>query len=382
MSIVLDSERYVSRLLSERLTEDHRYHHLPHTLSVLHATRQLAVYIDLSEEDREVLELAALFHDTGFVVSYDNHEEESMRLASEFLRSHDYCESRLQRVEACILATKVSEMPQNRLQAILKDADLCNLGRADYLSMLENLRHEWDVFCGRQYTDPEWYELNRKFLKQHYYFTEAARSLYGKQLADNAELLKSMTKELKKDSTRTGDKITTSRSAQMMIKTALRNHLDLSNLADNKANIMLSINALIITVAMPLGATRVQEFPYLLPALVVLLITCLTSMIFATLATRPIRMHGNTTQEAIAAGEANLFFFGNFFKMSFPEYRSGLRQIIAEESNLEASIMRDLYYLGRSLGNKYSQLRICYNIFLSGVILTVIVFCLSYLIYH
>ncbi len=385
MSIVLDSERHVSRLLSEQLTENHRYHNLPHTLSVLYAARQLAGYFDISEEEREVLDLAALFHDTGFIRDYDNHEEESIRLAGEFLRSQHYCEGRLERVQACILATKVGEMPQNRLQAILKDADLSNLGRADYLTTLENLRHEWDVFCNRQYTDAEWYDLNRKFLKQHYYYTEAARSLYGKQLADNAEMLKVMAKDLKKDGARAGDKIdkiTTSRSAQMMVKTALRNHLDLSNLADNKANIMLSINALIITVAMPLGATRVQEFPYLLPALLVLLLTCLTSMIFATLATRPIHMHGKTTQEAIAAGEANLFFFGNFFKMSFPEYRTGLQRIIAEEANLEANIMRDLYHLGRSLGNKYVQLRICYNIFLGGVILTVIVFCVSYLLYY
>ena len=97
-----------------------------------------------------------------------------------------------------------------------------------------------------------------------------------------------------------------------MFKTALRNHMDLSNLADNKANIMLSVNALIVTIAIPMGAGYVNDDSHLMIPVIILLLTCLSSMIFATLATRPIPMTGHTSQEAIQEGRANLFFFGNF----------------------------------------------------------------------
>src|SRR5690606_6388127 len=141
--------------------------------------------------------------------------------------------------------------------------------------------------------------LNFQFLKSHRYFTPVAQALYGSQSEANQKHLKKMSKE-GKDQLKTG--IKGSRSAQMMFKTALRNHLDLSNLADNKANIMLSVNALIITIAMPVAATYITELPYLLAPTIVLLCTCLASMIFATLATRPIKMTGYTTSETIEKG--------------------------------------------------------------------------------
>ena len=164
----------------------------------------------------------------------------------------------------------------------------------------------------------------------------------------------------------------------MMFKTASRNHLDLSSLADNKANIMISVNAAIVTFALPVAWSYISTYEYLLFPSITLLITCLASMVFATLATRPIKMIGFTDEEKIKSGQSNLFFFGNFFNMSFDEYHLGMQQTIEQEDRLEGAIMRDLYFLGRSLGRKYNQLRICYNIFMIGVILTVIVFMIAF----
>ena len=101
-------------------------------------------------------------------------------------------------------------------------------------------------------------------------------------------------------------------------------------------------------------------------------------MIFATLATRPIKMLGYTSKEQIQAKESNLFFFGNFYDMSFQEYQEGIQQVIADEEGLDNTIMRDLFFLGRSLGTKYRQLRICYNIFMVGIVSTVLIFAICY----
>lgn len=373
--IVQEAEQYVSELLTQ-LDDQICYHDLEHTLRVKSAIEELSEAAQLQNDQREILELAALFHDTGFTRTYRGHEQESIRIAKEFLTKKQYPAEKLEQVLACIEVTEVNKMAENKMEMLMKDADLSNLGQPDYFDYLKKLRCEWELILHEKHTDAEWYRLNHQFLKSHRYFTPMAQALYGQQSAVNQKHLKQMTKD-SKEQLKKG--ITGSRSAQMMFKTALRNHLDLSNLADNKANIMLSVNALIITIAMPVAAGYVAELPYLLAPTIVLLCTCLASMVFATLATRPIKMTGYTTSETIEGGESNLFFFGNFFRMSLKEYQTGMGKVVENEDRLEGSIMRDLYFLGRSLGRKYHQLRICYNIFMLGVILAVITFGIAYL---
>lgn len=375
--IIRKAEEYVCDLLLQ-LDKRYCYHDIEHTLRVKQAVEELSVEAELAPPEKEALILAALFHDTGFTEVYQGHEKVSGRIAREFLQKQNYPKDQTDRVVSCIEVTDMNALPENRLEMLMKDADLSNLGQKDYLKYLARLRCEWEEVLHKKHTDAEWYALNHRFLKSHRYYTPTANSLYGHQVEANQKQLKKMAKE-SKATPKTG--IQGSRSAQMMFKTALRNHLDLSNLADNKANIMLSVNALIITIAMPVAATYIATLPYLLPPAILLLCTCLASMIFATLATRPIRMTGYTAPEVIERGDSNLFFFGNFFRMSLREYQEGMAKVVDNEDRLEGAIMRDLYYLGHSLGRKYRQLRICYNIFMMGIIVAVIIFAISYVIY-
>ncbi len=375
--IVKEAEDYVKKLL-QQLDQTHCYHDLSHTMRVTQAAKRLSEVANLTEQEQEILLLATLFHDTGFTEIYRGHEAASARIAHDFLQKKSYPTDQLQTVLACIKVTERNTAAVSKLEMLMKDADLSHLGQIDYFDHLTKLRTEWSEVLGEQHSDAEWYTLNHQFLKEHQYYSAAARQLYNQQRKANQKRLKTMAKESKLKS-KTG--IQGSRSAQMMFKTALRNHLDLSNLADNKANIMLSVNALIITIAMPVAASYIAEQPYLLGPSIILLCTCLASMIFATLATRPIKMNGYTKEETIAKGESNLFFFGNFYRMSLQEYQDGMAKVVESEAQLESSIMRDLYFLGHSLGRKYSQLRICYNIFMVGVILAVIAFGIAYLLY-
>jgi hypothetical protein len=102
-------------------------------------------------------------------------------------------------------------------------------------------------------------------------------------------------------------------------------------------------------------------------------------MIFATLATRPIPMKGVSSMESILAKKSNLFFFGNYFKMSFDEYEKGMNATVADDDILDSTIMRDLFFLGKTLGSKYAYLRKCYTIFMYGIILAVISFVIVFI---
>ena len=165
-----------------------------------------------------------------------------------------------------------------------------------------------------------------------------------------------------------------SKSAQVMFKTALRNHIDLTNIADNKANIILSINAIMITIALPLLSAYAPQNPQLIIPAVLLLITSISSIIYGALVTRPIQMNGLTDLSKLKEGQSNLFFFGNFYNMNIDDYRKGVKEIIQDEELLDQAIMTDLYYLGQALGKKYELLRKCYTIFMIGMSLTVLTF--------
>lgn len=370
---------FVEQKLTDELTDDHRYHNLAHTLKVREAALELAKAENCTEQETEWIELAALFHDVGFSSTYEGHEAVSVQIAKGFLATNRYTEADTEEVLQLIRATYPPKQPTTLLERIIKDADLSGLGSKNHPQRLSALRHEWSVFLHQQYEEEEWRVLNYQFLSRHRYFTEAARQAYGDQWKANRKLLKPNKKKKKKKKAPATGPIASSKSAQMMFKTALRNHIDLASLADNKANIMLSVNALIITILIPLAASYISEGRmYLLAPMGILLLTCLSSMVSATLATRPIRTEGQTSSEAIREGRSNLFFFGNFYRMNYADYELGMKQVIAGDALLEGSIMRDLFFLGSSLGKKYQRLRLCYTIFMWGIILTVVAFGISY----
>jgi len=384
-STLEDARAYVREMLSTKLSPDHRYHNLQHTQRVCRALQRLGERSGLKEEELEILEFAGLFHDTGFVETYEGHEAISRQIAEDFLSQRGYPAERRERVLQLIDVTFPPKEPDGTLEKLICDADLSNLASENYFEYLEGLRHEWAVFLNQSYTDEEWYTLNYKFVKKHRFYSDAAQELYAEQWERNRKALKKMRNEVreqnasaKKASASPGGAISNSKSAQTMFKTSLRNHLDLSTLADNKANIMLSVNALLITIVMPLAASYVRDNVYGLIPMATLLLTCLSSMVFATLATRPIHMGGKTDERSIQEGKSNLFFFGNFFKMPYERYEKGMLEVVSDESKLDSSIMRDLYFLGASLGRKYRLLRICYTIFMWGVIVSVALFGLLY----
>lgn len=375
------AEEYINSLLLEGLTEDHHYHDLSHTLSVRDASLAMGKKYRLDKAELETLELAALFHDTGFTKQYERHEDFSKEIATEFLTTHNLSKEKIQQVNNLIEVTRVGVRPETLLQKILKDADFNTYGRT-YLQNAQALRHEWQVFRGQVMTEQEWVENNIDFWSEHEFYTGEAQAMFGEEKRKALKKFKKQmkTKEDKKKSDKVLDfSLNSSKAAQMMFKTTLRNQIDLTNIADNKANIMLSINSALITVGITLLAGQLNDSPYLIYPFAVLMLTCILSIVFATLATRPAKMGGTTDLSKIKNGSTNLFFFGNFFKMSQKDYRAGLKQVVENDALLDKTIVNDLYYLGISLGRKYSRLHTTYSIFMIGMVTTVIVYALSFM---
>jgi len=371
-SIIAKSKVFVKSKFDLELPPICTYHNYEHTESVVNAVSALAEQANISSEEKEVLILSAYFHDLGFIVGAEQHEDQSIKLASDFLSEENYPDHLIQKVAKCIDATKMNWVGTEKLCQLIKDADLSGLASEDYAKINEALRLEVSARGNKKIDKKEWRKQNIDFLENHNYQSEEGRRSFAKGKNKNLKKLK-MSDEKKKKKSKLLT-IGSSKSAQTQFKTALRNHIDLSSIADNKANIMLSVNAIIITVALPLLINRISEHKNLLIPTAILAIVSLISMIFATLSTRPISMNGLTRKKDIKAKKSNLFFFGNYYNMTFDNYEEYVSMVVADDEILNNSITRDLFFLGKSLGKKFEYLRWCYNFFMYGIAAAVISF--------
>lgn len=165
-----------------------------------------------------------------------------------------------------------------------------------------------------------------------------------------------------------------------MFRTSYRTHLDLSSIADNKANIMISINGIIISVVIASIAPQLGGNPVLLLPTVVLLLGCMVSMVYSVLAARPRVTSQVITLDDVLANRSNILFFGNFVHLELDDFVTGMSALVQDTDRLYTNMMRDLYFLGRVLDRKYRLLRTAYTMFMIALLASVGAFGAVYVI--
>ncbi|MFT5618801.1 MAG: HD superfamily phosphodiesterase [Arenicella sp.] len=391
------AEEFIKKQFDENLPAEKKYHNFSHTEEVVAASIKIAEAESISPEQMEMLIVAAWFHDIGHVKTYNGHEDVSMQMAEEFLEKYDFPREKIGKVISTIGATKMPQTPTDILQKILADADLYHLASKNFDERATWLRFEWENLLDDKYTDEEWIKQNLKFLRGHEYFTDYAKlELQPKKdkiIKDQKKLQKKLQKEkeealmtdlgVDKDELKELQKKLSKmegwadRGVETMFRTTSKNHIELSSIADSKANIMISVNSIIISIIVGALASKLDTNPYLVIPASILLIVCVTTIVFAIIATRPNITSGRVSKEAIKSKKANLLFFGNFHSMSLEDYEWGMNRMMQDSDYLYGSLIRDIYFLGAVLGKKYRLLRISYTIFMFGLIISVIAFIIA-----
>ncbi len=384
--IVLKAEDYVYTLLDENLPDNYVFHNAAHTRSVTDAARKIAKKSGLSKENIEIITLAALFHDTGYTLSYEGHEDNSIALARKFLSENSYPQDKIDQVSKVIEGTIHPQKPVDLMQEIICDADYFHLAQEDYPVKADLLRLEWEKALGKEYTDYEWYNNNVEFFISHNYYTGYAKKTLQPGKDNNLVALQKRARKnepKKKDKAKADDskkvKSRADRGIETMFRNAIRTHVEFSGLADNKANIMISINTLIIGAVVTLLLRKLDNNPHLILPTIMLITTSMTCIIFAILAAKPKRSEGKFTRASIENKETNLLFFGNFFNMDLKEFSWGMHELMRDPNYLYGSMIKDFYYLGQAVGRKYKYVNICFNIFMYGLILSIIAYIIAVL---
>jgi predicted metal-dependent HD superfamily phosphohydrolase len=399
-NLVSEAASYASQYLKENMPKKFVYHDLEHTENVASACRKLGAKYFLSENDMSLLEIAAWFHDSGYVQGPGGHEARGAENASSFLKEKGISETNIAVVKNCIMATKMPQNPKTLLENIICDSDLNHLGRDAYWERCMKVRQELMIAKNTVMQEDAWLEFEIKFLEAHRYHTDIAKSSWGKTKKQHIKQLHKlreklfptdeelMKKKKGKKKKKTGIRSNTGivkikemslgRGVETMYRATYRTHVNLSAMADNKANIMLSINAIIISIVVSTLVPQLEDKPLLLVPTLLLLGTCMLTIVYATLSTRPKVTEGKFTREDIEEKRSNLLFFGNFYNMEIDDFHWGMTEMIKDEDFLYSSMTRDLYWLGKVLAGKYRLLSICYNVFMYGLIASVVAFGIVY----
>ena len=430
---ILDQVRaHAASLFHTKKDDKLIYHNLQHTEQVVRAVVKIANHYQLSDQDFFIVSTAAWFHDTGYLTSFEEHEARGAESAREFLDSKGVDPAVTEQVVKCILATKMPQHPVSLLEQIVCDADLFHLGGDSFKERNKLMRREVEAYFNKDVDKNIWRLKTISLFEGHHYHTDYAQDLLTAKKLLNLQELKN---KLEKNSDRQEDvlrkeqkraerkkeqeeedsekerKIRDRRDEKRLekkheeetaivkkedkeeikkkksdrpdkgIETMFRitsgNHQRLSDMADNKAHIMISTNSIILSVILSILLRKLEDNPHLIIPTLILLIICVVTMVFSILATRPTLPSGTFTAKDIEEKKVNLLFFGNFYKMSLPEYVGGMEKMMEDREFLYGSLIRDLYSQGVVLGRKYRLLRIAYNVFMFGIVASVLAFVIA-----
>ena len=390
-------EQYVTGLFHEEQNPLIVFHNLEHTEYVVRKASEIAGHYQLSEKDMLVVFIAAWFHDTGYLQAPAHlHEQKSVEMMKHFAQENNLPADIITEVEDCILATARNKEPAGLLQEIICDADTYNFGTKDFKKTNKQVYTEWKNFNPSLLKQT--FDLSAiNLLDSHRYYTNYCKEQLQENKIKNMKKLTNKT-EVKAEK-KNGDKSTkhhtqeeeenkplsekagTTKGMQTMLRLTSSNHIQLSEMADSKANILISVNAIIISVILSVLLRKLQTDPYLTIPTLIFLSASVITIVIAILATRPKLNEGTFSSEDVNNKKTNLLFFGNFHKMQLKEYEDAMRVMMTDADYLYSSMVQDIYHLGTVLGRKYRLIRLAYTIFMIGIVVSVIAFALASILY-
>lgn len=383
------------------------YHNIDHTRYVVGAGVRISNYYQLSDTDFFTVMAACWFHDAGYYYGQAaGHETKGAELAAAFLRGKGVDETLIKKVSECILATRLPQQPHDLLEQIVCDADLFHLGTDDFFAFDKLMRKEQESRSGHKISKDEWRGHTIGFMSVHHYHTDYCKQLLDKKKQENKDRVISKLSDTampeaametpliaqvqalastpepkagKKDKVKQDRP---DRGIETMFRISSNNHQRLSDMADNKAHILITTTSIIISVLLSLLLRKLEDNPYLVFPTLLLLGVCAVAMVFSILATRPSIPKGVFTREDVTAKRVNLLFFGNFYRMQYEDFDEGMQEVMNDRGFLYGTLTRDLYAQGVVLGRKYRLLRVAYNVFMFGIVASIIAFSVATIFFH
>ncbi|QLG46569.1 Pycsar system effector family protein [Costertonia aggregata] len=364
-NLVEKSKNHIAELLSEQLGKNYLFHTFSQSKKIATRVEEILNSYEPKNLDHTDVLVAVWFLNAGFSKGYEKHVASSCELAEDFLSKINADKSTINAVTDLIKAAWSDEEPSNESEAIVKDGRTSFFASDDFEELMELLRMEKQNLNQNPPPLQEWRnEYIETFRTKHRFYTDYAKENWQPQKEENLiSLIGAASKAVKK---RNKEKLkvklknqSPERAIQSLYRTQLRNHLKLSDIADTKANILLSVNAIIISLLLAnlIPKLGTPNNSYLIYPTVIFVLFSIASMIMSVMATRPKIENKNVVDGEISKKDTNYLFFGNFHAMQPQQFKEKMREIIQSKETIYDSLSMDLYFLGKVLKTKYQLLR-------------------------
>ena len=360
---------------------------LQRTKTLVSVAEVIGRFSELSDNDTKILLLAAWLRDLCFSESGELLDDSKLQSVNEFLDSSGLSTSEILKIRQSIAATRYPQQPQDTLEEALCDAVSSFFASDDYLIQAERKAKPSPDSKSDQY---EWMDRHKLLLKKHYYFTKYAKRAFSAGKENNLSLLKKRRKELSKDNAevealweenkglkkdlKKEKEQKVSKGIETMFRTTMASHLQLSVIADNKANMLISVNAIIASIMISSFVSRFSDVPHLIIPSILLTVVCISTIIFAIQSTRP-----NIKNTPVPDGKIDFLFFGDFVQLNADTYRDGIRNIMRDHNLLYNSMADNIYVQGTVLSRKYRLLKLSYTIFAVGLAIVLLSYILAWI---
>ena len=395
IELLTETAKYIESYFKANLAQVYELRNYPATLKIVQTCDFISVHTDLDKQDRVKVILAAWFLYTGFSIDPENYQKVSVEIATKYYTEKGLSTELIQEIGEIILATRDPQQPVTIQAQILCDAENSWLADKSFSQTLKYLRKEKALAGKKEIPDKDRLSENITMFENHIYFVPFSRETFDKKKEKNkvrlqekltgqesiqnesTELVKTKKNKNKSEQILPED-IKLERGVETLFRNISRNQIHLIRLADYKANLVIGINSIILSVILSLLVIRLDANKYLELPTLILVLTNVTTILTAISATRPkINMNVRDNIHLNDAGN-NLLYFGNFQKMPFIEFRQMIKETIVDKDYLYNSLSKDIYHQGIILTRKFRRINLSYNIFIIGLLLTVLSLILSF----
>ena len=397
-------ELFATNLIIDELPNKVVYHDISFTHRLVSASKLIAQKEGLTAADTEIVIIASWLYGTGYRDAemfkgkklFSSCIACTQQISKLFLESINYPSEKIKKIFDIFRNTVSSKTQTNTsIEKVFIDALYMDFAREKGRKYIKKIYQELLLFNDVTIIKKNWFQKLLELLENHQYYTnygkvelEPKKHRLIKEIKKNYKDLENIErvalrkeldisdeelKDLKKKLNDSSD--FDIRTVQTVFRTTSHNHYTLNQMVDRKANIMISINAIIISllVGKVIGPSLDVLSLELIPVFIMATVGGF-SMFFAIMAVRPDATHGEFSEEEVRNKQGNLLFFGNFHNMQFKDYEWAFLQMINDKDYLYSSLIRDIYYLGQRIKKKHDYLRNSLNIFLIGTSVTVISF--------
>ena len=369
--------------------EAYVFHNYQHALATVEACQSIVKHYELSEEETFALLVAAWCLYLGISDDYQRPIDQSISYTRDWLVENNVPETLIEDITAIMTAVQ-SKQPDSLIAEILCDADSIFLGKKDFFHKSQLLRLEKERILQKNFTNPEWEQVQLDLLISSQFHTRYVASKYGPRKEKNINKQRKLVEDSgRKRTKKKADKIKSrklGRGIETMYRSTYRNHINLSSIADAKANMMISLNTIIMSVIITIVGSGFafsdgwfQSMRFTVP-ITILMVSSLIAVIFAVISAKPDVTKKEVDIDQIKDKKSSLLFFGNFSKLALGSFVSNMHELKQDRDLLYDNMSIDIYYLGKVLSKKYRLLRYSYTIFITGLTLAVVSF-LGILIY-